>query len=107
MGASGLTTAVYVFLVFFLYFLPSVMAISNKKKNKWSIIVVNTLLGLTVIGWIVALAWAVSKDNDAQIVTHKHDHDIADRLEKLANLKEKGVITEEEFTEQKKKILGK
>jgi hypothetical protein len=95
------------FLIIFGYFIPSIMALSNKKKNKSSIIVVNIFLGWTFIGWVVALSWAISKDNDAQIVTHKHDHDIADKLEKLASLKEKGVITEEEFAEQKKKILGK
>lgn len=97
---------VIVFLVLFAYFLPSVMAVSNKKKNKGSIIVVNTFLGWTLIGWVVALAWSIAKDDGGQVVMHKHDHDITDKLEKLANLKEKGTITEEEFNEQKKKILS-
>lgn len=32
--------------------------------------------------------------------------DIADQLEKLAHLKEKGILTQEEFDSQKKKLLG-
>ncbi|MCC6370208.1 MAG: PH domain-containing protein [Bacteroidia bacterium] len=32
--------------------------------------------------------------------------DIADQLEKLANLKEKGILTQAEFDSQKKKLLG-
>lgn len=36
----------------------------------------------------------------------KRSEDFLTQLERLANLKEKGVLTEEEFNEQKKKILG-
>jgi hypothetical protein len=32
--------------------------------------------------------------------------DVVVQLEKLAALKEKGILTEEEFTEQKKKLLA-
>jgi len=31
---------------------------------------------------------------------------IADQLERLAKLKEQGILTEEEFASQKKKLLG-
>lgn len=44
------------------YFIPSITAVMNKKKNKQSIFIVNLFLGWTVIGWVVALAWAVAKD---------------------------------------------
>lgn len=45
-----------------LYFLPTIMAYSNKKKNGGSICLLNILLGWTIIGWIVALIWANNKD---------------------------------------------
>jgi len=32
--------------------------------------------------------------------------DIADQIKKLADLKEQGILTEEEFSAKKKKILG-
>ena len=45
-----------------LYFLPSIVAFDGKKANFQSIVVVNLFLGWTLIGWVVALAWAVSVD---------------------------------------------
>lgn len=41
-----------------LYFLPSV--VGEKKRNARAILVLNIFLGWTVIGWIVALIWAVT-----------------------------------------------
>jgi len=35
-----------------------------------------------------------------------HKHSVMDDLEKLANLKEKGVVTEDEFQAKKKQLLG-
>lgn len=44
------------------YFLPSIIAFSNKKDNATAITVLNTFLGFTVLGWVLALVWAVTKD---------------------------------------------
>jgi predicted membrane channel-forming protein YqfA (hemolysin III family) len=44
------------------YFLPAIMAYSNKKKNAQAITVLNVFLGWIIIGWIVALIWACMKD---------------------------------------------
>ncbi|WP_221937365.1 superinfection immunity protein [Gordonia rubripertincta] len=41
-----------------LYLLPSIVAEVRKVPNKGSVIVINLLLGLTIIGWVVALAMA-------------------------------------------------
>ena len=49
-------------LILVLYFLPTVVAYHSKKKNKQAICVTNVLLGWTLIGWIVALVWATTKD---------------------------------------------
>jgi hypothetical protein len=43
-----------------LYFLPTL--IGHKKANAGAIFVLNLLLGWTVIGWIVALVWALTVD---------------------------------------------
>lgn len=45
-----------------LYFIPSIVASRRKHPNATAIFVLNLLLGGTVIGWAVALIWAVSKD---------------------------------------------
>jgi len=58
------------------YFAPSIVAVLRKKTNLAAIIVLNTLLGWSLIGWAIAMIWAVSTDNSPQtIVIHNHDKD--------------------------------
>lgn len=47
-----------------LYFLPTVLAWS--KRDRASIFVVNLFLGWTLVGWVVALAWALK--HEARVV---------------------------------------
>lgn len=42
------------------YFLPSV--VGKDKKNSQAILVLNAFLGWTLIGWVVSLVWATTKD---------------------------------------------
>ena len=44
------------------YFLPSLIAALRNKKDVLTIILVNFLLGWSVIGWIVCLVWALQAD---------------------------------------------
>lgn len=57
--------AVFTILLFLslsiLYLLPSI--IGRKKKNATSIQVLNFFLGWTLIGWVVALIWATTKED--------------------------------------------
>jgi hypothetical protein len=46
-------------LATFAFIAPSIVAIAREVPNQASVIVINLLLGATVIGWIVALAMAV------------------------------------------------
>ena len=43
-----------------LYLLPTIIVLARRKKNVLGPILVNVLLGWTVIGWIVALIWALT-----------------------------------------------
>ncbi len=45
-----------------IYFIPSIVAKTNNKKNTTAIVVLNLFLGWTLIGWIIALVWATTKD---------------------------------------------
>lgn len=45
-------------VMFVLYFIPSIVA--SGKDNGGGAIVVNIFLGWTLVGWVAALAWAVS-----------------------------------------------
>jgi hypothetical protein len=47
---------------FVMYFLPSIIALARSKRDITAILLLNLLLGWTVIGWVVALIWAVKTD---------------------------------------------
>jgi len=53
-----------VVLIFVLYFLPAVIALLRKHKNKLAIFLLNFLLGWTVLGWVASLIWSVMKKAD-------------------------------------------
>jgi hypothetical protein len=42
------------------YFLPAIIA--HNKRNAGAIFVLNLLTGWTVVGWIIALVWALSDE---------------------------------------------
>lgn len=45
-----------------LYFLPTIVAFLRKHKNTLAIFLLNFLTGFTLIGWVIALIWAVKRD---------------------------------------------
>jgi hypothetical protein len=49
-------------LTFVMYFLPSIVALARSKRDTAAIVLLNLFLGWTVIGWVVALVWAVKTD---------------------------------------------
>ena len=44
------------------YFLPSIVAHFNRKKNLNAIILANLFTGWTLLGWVITLIWATLKD---------------------------------------------
>lgn len=47
------------------YFLPSVIAVNRKHKNRTPIILVNLFFGWFLLGWIVALIWAFTANTES------------------------------------------
>ena len=45
-----------------LYWAPTILAVSNRKANAGAIGALNFFLGWTLIGWVVALVWAMTVD---------------------------------------------
>ncbi|KQP00333.1 superinfection immunity protein [Methylobacterium sp. Leaf91] len=41
------------------YSLPSIIAFHRRHPNRWVILAVNALFGGTLVGWVVALVWAL------------------------------------------------
>jgi len=44
------------------YMIPGIIAIQDKKANRKAIVALNILAGWTLVGWIIALVWALTKD---------------------------------------------
>lgn len=121
MGRIGITEFLVVGIPFIvIYFLPSIIALSRKKNNGAAIILLNFFLGWTFIGWIVSLIWACLKDNETHTIVvnntpyfkeensilQKNDFDEKlNSLQKLKTLLDSGVLSQEEFEQQKSKLL--
>ena len=52
---------------FVMYFLPSIVALARSKRDIGAILLLNFFLGWTMIGWVVALVWAVKADVPAVV----------------------------------------
>lgn len=44
------------------YLLPGFVSVANKKRQNSAIWTLNIFLGWTLIGWVIALVWAMMKD---------------------------------------------
>jgi Superinfection immunity protein len=51
-----------VLIVIGLYWVPTILAASNRKANVGAICALNFFLGWTLIGWVIALVWALTVD---------------------------------------------
>lgn len=61
---AGLTV---LFVVASLYFLPSIIASNRSHKDTGAIFILNLLLGWTILGWVIPLAWCfVDRTNSGQ-----------------------------------------
>jgi hypothetical protein len=108
-----------------LYFLPWIVANQRKVPNEGSIAVLNIFLGWTLVGWVVALAMAarsmpkaVSTDSAEGAVSPRPSESqppkpvsadagssMASELAKIADLRERGVLSEDEFQRAKSRLL--
>jgi len=61
-GGAFLLLALSALVSIGIYFIPYILATQNKKQNAGAIGALNFFLGWTLVGWVVALVWAISKD---------------------------------------------
>lgn len=61
LGEEGLRGLPLILLSLFLYLIPTVVAFHRQHHNRQAIGALNLLLGWTVIGWIAALIWALTR----------------------------------------------
>lgn len=55
-----------------LYFLPTIIGAARHKTNLVGIFLVNFFLGWSIIGWVIALVWAVSTERVDQMAYAPH-----------------------------------
>jgi uncharacterized membrane protein len=96
-----------ILIALFIYFIPSFIAHKRGHKNKLPIILLNLFFGWSLVGWVGALIWSLM---DAISVEQSNKSTgtsrAADELERLHSLKEKGIITEEDFNKKKADLLS-
>jgi Superinfection immunity protein len=68
-GASVVGVILLILVAFAAYWTPGVVAYLRKVPNLGSVLVINGLLGWTMVGWVVALAMAC-RSHLAVPVTH-------------------------------------
>jgi T4 superinfection immunity protein len=56
------------FLVLYIYFLPTITAIRKNSPYKAAAIIVNILFGVTILGWIIALVLASKQPQPVVVV---------------------------------------
>ena len=79
----------------FVYFLPFLYAWKTKHPNTLVIFVINILTGWTVVGWVAAMIFATQKPTGG----------LQEKLKALDDLKNRGLITEQEYTASRSKLL--
>jgi hypothetical protein len=85
------------------YFIPWIVA--TGKKNSTGIFWLNLLAGWTAFGWLAAFIWAIIDKKEGEDVQTYHTPDKYDQLQKLDDLRSKGILTTEEFIVEKEKIM--
>ena len=61
--SDGIGAVVLFLIAVSIYFLPAI--VGKDKRNAGAILVLNLLLGWTLIGWVVALVWAMTTEPQA------------------------------------------
>lgn len=93
-----------VIICFVFYFAPTFNALSRKHPNKSQVFLMNLFLGWTLIGWVVALVWSASAMKRGSPVDNAPSKYA--ELERLGEMKGKGLLTEAEFESEKLKLLN-
>jgi hypothetical protein len=72
-GAGGVLGGLVLLAILMIpYFVPSIIAFVRHHHNQWAIFALNLLLGWTLLGWIGALVWSLTR-SQPPVVHVYHD----------------------------------
>ena len=101
LNAIAIIVVLTIFLI--IYFLPNIIANMRKHSHKVAIFFLNLFTGATGVGWVVSFVWAFF---DKPVGRVEGKPTVAQELKELAQLKEQGILAEEEFETKKDKLLN-
>jgi T4 superinfection immunity protein len=58
-GGYAIGRVIGFFIGLALYFVPTIIAFNRRSQHRVAILLVNLLLGWTLVGWIAMLVWAI------------------------------------------------
>lgn len=71
-GLAGFGFFIMVGIIgFLLYWIPTLIAVSNNHKDVVGVFVLNFFVGWTFIGWLISLVWSVKNSNDENQYTQE------------------------------------
>lgn len=81
-------TAMFLMFLFFLfcfalYFLPSIVAFRGRHENALVILIVNTLFGWTILGWLVCIVLALQRNHAHTVITNVIYSEVKPEEEKI------------------------
>ena len=120
--------AVFFLIIGFVYIIPTFIAFRRNHPNRWPILLINVVFGGTILGWGVALAWALravhrpaSTSSGGELGLNIFVNDVrkvqlveppplpnaslSEEIERLHELFVRGAISQAEFDTLKAKLL--
>ena len=95
-------------VLFVIYMFPTKVARKTEHAQTTAIAWLNMLFGCTIICWVAMLIWANSVgEKKAKPVTAVPEKSVTDKLTELNNMKDSGLITEEEYNSKRQEMLSK
>jgi ABC-type sugar transport system permease subunit len=67
-NSTGFAVIIVIMGLIATYFLPTIIALILHKRNTLAIFLLDLFLGWSLIGWVIALVWAVAKEKDQMII---------------------------------------
>ena len=67
-GIGGPESVILIPIFIIFYLLPSLIAKARRHKNILPIFVLNVLLGWTFLGWVVALVWSFTAQEERNLI---------------------------------------